>query len=439
MGKIYTFVNLVLPILVSLAALQVILLVFKTTTRKRVNFIVFSLLAIASIRPNILGESFGLISPLYFYTLVYLSRGLLPEYLPTGKVISRARNGLFAMFFVLSLSWMTKAVISSWNGYIFNFWPPIANMLTVGFGCYCLLQVFKLGSVLRFFRLFIYLMSFQAFSGLVSRFILDYQYCTDFTAGRGWNYTLCAPGAIFSSQTRLTGISGEPSIFAVYLAVASIILWWPQLKIGIYRRFFLTGVCIWASMVSGATTGAIVGILALALIPFQRSTLKHGPALLIFYSVFTYALIQTRFAQSYVEKIFSEKKKSNLGSISDRNLNLGLEDYLTRWSAKPFGSEWGIDGRPYSSGINLLAESLFFGPITIVFMIALVIAANMLSPNPVRTLSSGMVIFFVCLTLQPAWANAIWFILLYMFLLADLVPDSSLKKFRLGHLMKEKN
>jgi hypothetical protein len=438
-GKIYTFVNLVLPILVSLAALQVILLVFKTATRLGVNFFLFSLLAISSIRPNILGESFGLISPLYFFTLVYLSKRLPPEYLPTEKAISRARNSLFAMFFILFFSWTIKAVISSGNGYPFNFWPPIANMLTVGFSCYCLLQIFKLGSILRFFRLFIYLMSFQAFSGLVSRFILNYQYCTDFTAGRGWNYTLCAPGAIFSSQTRLTGISGEPSIFAVYLAVAAIILWWPQLKIGIFLRFFLTGVCIWASMVSGATTGAIVGILALSLIPFQRSTLKHGPALLIFYSVFTYALIQTRIAQSYVEKIFSDKKKSNLGSISDRNLNLGLDDYLNRWSAKPFGSEWGIDGQPYSSGINLLAESLFFGPITIVFMIALVMAANLLSSNPVRTLSSGIVVFFVCLTLQPAWANAIWFFLLYMFLLADLVPDSSLKKFKLNQLINAKN
>ena len=125
--------------------------------------------------------------------------------------------------------------------------------------------------------------------------------------------------------------------------------------------------------------------------------------------------------------IFSNKAKTNLGSIIDRNLNLGLDDYLTRWEAKPFGSQWGIGGGVYSSGINLLAESLYVGPITIVLMIALLFAANMLSFNPVRTLSMGLVVFLVCLTLQPAWPNAIWFLILYLVLLVDLTKDSSEK------------
>ena len=183
-------------------------------------------------------------------------------------------------------------------------------------------------------------------------------------------------------------------------------------------------------MVSGATTGAIVGLLALSLIPFQRVTFKNGQIVLIFYSVLTYTSIQTRFVQNYMEEIFSDKKKTNLGSIYDRNLNLGLDDYLTRWREKPFGSQWGVGGRPYSSGINLLSESFVFGPVTIFLMIALVFAANTLSLNFIRTLSMGLVIFLVCLTLQPAWPNAIWFLILYLVLLVDLTTDSSAKKYK---------
>ena len=160
--------------------------------------------------------------------------------------------------------------------------------------------------------------------------------------------------------------------------------------------------------------------MALSLILFQRATFKQGPLILTFFSVITYALIQTRFIQNYLEEIFLDKKKTNLSSITDRNLNLGLDEYLVRWQAKPFGSQWGVGGGIYTSGINLLAESLFFGPITIILMVALIFAANMLSFNPVRTLSMGLVIFLVCLTLQPAWPNAIWFLILYVVLLVDL-------------------
>ena len=436
MAKVYIFINLVVPLLASLLALQAILLLFRKELRVKINFIIFSVLAISTIRPNILGEAFGLISPLYFFILVYLSKSLLPEYEPTGGAISRARKSLFAMYFVLFLNWTLKATISSGNGYFYPLWPPIANLVTVCFSCYCLLQVFKLGSILRFFRTFLYLLLFQATFALISQFILKYQYCFDFTAGRGWTYSICAPGAVFSSQNRLTGIGGEPSIFAVYLAIGAVAFWWPQLKLGVFRASLFSGICIWAAMVSGATTGAIVGVLAASMIVFQRSTLKYGPVILFFCSLFIYTLIQTRFAQNYFEEIFSEKKKTNMGSISDRNLNLGLDEYLLRWEVKPFGSQWGIGGGTYTPGINLLAESLFFGPITIVLMLALVIAANLLSFNPIRTLSVGFMIFLVCLTLQPAWLNAIWFLLLYLFLIVDLTNNSSKSNAREWSVMK---
>jgi hypothetical protein len=197
---------------------------------------------------------------------------------------------------------------------------------------------------------------------------------------------------------------------------------------GIYRRSFLSGICIWASIVSGATTGAIVGLLALSLIPLQRITFKNGPALLILYSLFTYTLIQTRFVQSYVGKIFLEKSKQNFGSITDRNLNLGIGEYLTRWDAKPFGSQWGVGGDTYATGINLLAESLRYGPVTILLMILLVGVASKLSLNKIQFLSVGTIVFIVCLTLQPAWPNSIWFLLLYLALLVSLLAHSSAKK-----------
>lgn len=430
MGKIYTFFNLVLPLLGILLFLQITLLLFSREVRFKVNFVVFSLLAIATIRPNILGESFGLISPLYFFTLVYLSKSLSPDFIPNSRAVSRARNGLFAMYFILSLNWLSKAVISSGYGLNFDLWPPIANLLTVGISCFCILQLFKNGSILRFFKVFLYLLLFQACSALISKFILDYQFCFDFTAGRGWEYSLCAPGAVLANQSRLTGIAGEPSIFAVYLAVAAIGFWWPQLHLGVLSRYLFSAICLWATFVSGATTGAIIGVLALSLIPFQRSTAKTAPIFLIFYSVITYTSIQTRFIQNYVEEIFLNKAKTNLGSITDRNLNLGLGDYLTLWEAKPFGSRWGLGGGNAQIGINLLAESIFFGPLTIVLMIALIYAANMLSFNLVRTLSIGLIIFLVCLTLQPAWPNAIWFLILYLVLLVDLTKDSSAKKLK---------
>jgi hypothetical protein len=144
MGKIYTFINLVIPIIGSLVALQIFLLIFRREVRLKVNFFVFSVLAIATIRPNILGESFGLISPLYFATLVYFSRSLPPEHAPSDRAISRARHGLMMMLIILTLNWLFKASISSANGYAYSYWPPIASVLTVGISCFCVLQIFKM-------------------------------------------------------------------------------------------------------------------------------------------------------------------------------------------------------------------------------------------------------------------------------------------------------
>jgi hypothetical protein len=126
--------------------------------------------------------------------------------------------------------------------------------------------------------------------------------------------------------------------------------------------------------------------------------------------------------------IFSEKSKQNFGSITDRNLNLGIDEYLTRWEAKPFGSQWGVGGGAYSTGINLLAESLLYGPVTILLMILLVGVAIKLSLNKIQFVSVGTIIFVVCLTLQPAWPNSIWFLLLYLALLGSLLAHSSAKK-----------
>jgi hypothetical protein len=424
MTKIYAFLSTVSPILAILGILQIALLFLNVKKRRQINFFIFGVLAYASIRPNILGETFGIIGPLYFLVLFKLSKSLAPEFIPDRANVEKARNALVFMFSILLSYWIYITLISSAKGYPFSVWPPIANLGTVGVDCYLIFQIYKHGSIYRLFRPFIAFVTYQALAALISKFIFDYQYCFSFEAGRGWTYSICAPGAIFSSSTRLTGFGGEPSIFATYLCIAIVAVWWPQFKFRIWIPSIVTGTCTWASFISNSTTGVTLVFFALALVIFQRFKIHNGPLLLVCYASTIYYLVNTELISSAVEKIFSDKKETNLGSITDRSLNLSFSDYMNRWETYPFGDLWGYKGIGYTKSINLLSESMMYGPFVILLLISLILGASVLSQNRIKTLSPLLIIFTTCLFLQPTWLNAVWIILIYLITLANLNKDT---------------
>ena len=418
MSKLYALLTVVLPILVVVGLIQLILLIVRAHLRARVNFVIFGVLAFASIRPNLLGETFGIIGPFYFFILLKLSKSLNPEFQVNSKIFTKARSTLFGMYLILFSYWCYVGFISSLNNYDFNAWPPIANLGTIALDSYFLLQIFKNGCAPRLMEVFIMTVSFQAGACLFSKYLLSYNYCLPFNIGRGWDYSLCAPGAIYSLGTRLTGFGGEPSIFATYLSLTLVMVWWPQFKFNVYQSLFVSSVCAWASLVSKSTTGITLIMLAILLIPFQRITLRKGPFILVSYSAVAYYLLSTNIVQRTFDRIITDKLKSNSGSITDRSLNLTLTDYLTRWTEYPFGHAWGIYGDKFARSINLLADSLQFGPIVILLMILLMCLAILYSREPVQLTSACILIFTTCLLLQPTWLNSIWFILIYSNFLA---------------------
>ena len=159
---------------------------------------------------------------------------------------------------------------------------------------------------------------------------------------------------------------------------------------------------------------------ALALIPFQTFKIAKGPFLLLLYGSMMYYLINSEVITAAINRVFTDKKKTNLGSITDRNLNLSFSEYLTRWEVHPFGDLWGYRGSSYSSTINLLAESMMYGPAVILLMLVLIYGAVFLSYHRIRTLSVLLLIFITCLFLQPTWLNAIWIVLIYLVTVVNL-------------------
>ena len=426
MSKIYAFLTTILPILATLGALQIALLFLDVNKRRQINFFIFGVLAFASIRPNILGETFGIIGPVYFFILFRISKSISPESIPDRVIIAKARNALFFTISILSVYWLYVSVISSANGYPYSAWPPVANLGTVGLDCYLIFRIFKFGAATRLLKVFVIFVTYQAIAALISRYIFNYQFCLNFDAGRGWNYSICAPGAVFQNSTRLTGFAGEPSIFATYLCIAIVSAWWPQFKFRIISAIIISGTCAWASIISNSTTGITLVFLALALILFQRFKIDNGPGLLVLYGLTVYYLVNTELIKSALDKVLTNKKESNLGSITDRNLNLSFSDYLTRWETHPFGDLWGFRGSSYSGTINLLAESMMYGPAVILFMLVLIYGVVFLSDHRIRTLSALLIIFTTCLFLQPTWLNAIWIVLIYLVTVVNLKQNSGL-------------
>lgn len=424
MSKIHSLLTYVVPLLGVVGILQIFLIAFSRQRRKAINFSILTVLGISSIRPNILGETFGLIGPLYFFMAWRLSKTMPEQEIPIERQVKRARNGLAVLWIITFSYWISIGLTSSFRTYGFGAWPPIANLGTVGIDGFLLLQIFKTGYFVRLVRTFVGTIIFEASSGLISKYLFHYHLCAHVSAGRGWHYSVCIPGAVFSSDSRLTGIGGEPAIFSTYLSLMIIMVWWPQLR---YRNLFAfasSAICLWAALVSGSTTGATEVFFAVALSPFQRFSFKKAPIYLTAYGVGIFYVLNSRIVQKATSSIMTKKLKTNKGSITDRNLNFGLHDYLSAWGKFPFGSEWSSGASSTSFHINLLADSLAYGPYVIFLFFLLIISASLFSPRRIHSFSAGAIIFTTCLFIEPAWLNAIWLVLLYMILLASLIEDS---------------
>jgi hypothetical protein len=276
-----------------------------------------------------------------------------------------------------------------------------------------ILQLFKKGTVTRFMRMFIYFTTFESVAALISKYLFNYNFCTTLSAGRGWNYALCFPGTILSSGVRLTGFGGEPAIFATYLALTVLLVTWAQFDFGLAQKILIIAVCTFASLISGSTTGTTLIFLSLALISFQRLNFRGSPFVLTLYSASIYYLFSTKLIQNLSTQIIQNKLQKNAGSVLDRNLNLGFEDYLRQWGRFPFGSQWNGNVLANNRGINLLADSLGYGPLVIIFMFLLAIITVGFSKQYIQVFSTSTILFITMLVIEPAWANAIWFILFF--------------------------
>jgi|688.fasta_scaffold488850_1 hypothetical protein len=149
--------------------------IFQASESAQNKFFVLGILAFSTLRPNILGEAFGIIRPLYIILLAKLSKTFSAEYVPTSAHVARARNALVVIFIVTSFYWTYISLISAAKGYLFSVSPPIANLVTIGIDCYLILQIFKAGQAAKLLKVFIIFLAFQAFSALISKYIFDYQ------------------------------------------------------------------------------------------------------------------------------------------------------------------------------------------------------------------------------------------------------------------------
>lgn len=410
-----------------MGVIQVLTIPLSRLKRAQINFFIVGVIAFATIRPNILGETFGLIGPLYFYILMQLTRVLPPEYTVNNSQVIKVRNFFASALVITFLYWIYVLIITSFRVYQFSIWPTVANLGTIGIDSYLIFQIYKRGALVRLVSVFLYFVSFQAVAFLMSKYFFHYSFCTSINVGRGWDYSMCLPGAIIVSRTRLTGFGGEPSIFAFYLCLAVILLWWPHFRLSIFTKLTLTVVLVIASLNSEATTGTVMIFLAVALIPFQSFHLKNASFLLTTYTATIYYFVSTDVVQSFIRQVFDEKIKNNRGSITDRNLNLDFSHYIRAWTENPFGSQW--DGNVLASGrgINSLSDSLNYGPAILAFFLSLIVVCVVLAQHSIRMLSIGLLIALTNLFLQPSLKNPIWTILLCIHFSLDSIQKFNKK------------
>lgn len=352
-------------------------------------------------RPNIFGEAYGVLGT-FFWILTLFTCGKSLTFSNSDKV--ELVRIPFIFLFMNALYWFYVLIIDPTKADKYFAWSVGSSLLGTFIAVYCIVKICNLGHTKYLYIGFLMAVLVPSF-GIFVDFVTQNAFNCTFHIfnGRAWTYEICISGGVYVSG-RATGLGAEPGIFALQIALAMYILILNKWRF----KPLLVLVQITFLALAGFRTDSAGGYILIVLAVFSGLIFKLSNRLFQFFILLIG--IALAVSQRYLEGLFDEKRRTNSLSISDRGLNFTRSDYWEHWLNFPFGER--SFSTLNSSQINLITESVRFGPIVIIwFLITLMLswriyrfASDLI---PIYLIISLTVIF-----LQPAYLNLLWFILI---------------------------
>jgi hypothetical protein len=403
--------TILLVFLVSFVSLNLLLLSFKSF---KLAIIINLFLGLLFTRPNILGEAFGYIEPMFWIFVYYFSRKLKTELNQNRSIsneIEKLRKGILTpiLFFFFGY-WAYTLLIDSLRGNQISIWVVFSNFIGLFSGLAAVNSLILNIEYSLLLKVYTWFIVIPSFGGVMKYLLPEITPCIDVNlsnqGGRPFTYSVCSNGAVYLGN-RFTGFGGEPAIFATEMALCIFVL----LNIPIFSKittWILITIVSAGIILTFATTGYVALAIALiySLLNLMAKRLRIISSTLLLLGLFPfYKLLQV---------LFQRKIEANPLSISDRFAYDSFFDYVHVWSHNFFGMQ---TSRTVSgAGINLLTLSLQYGvPIillTIFFLIRIYLAVRHVIPWN----GALSIILFTMAFSQPPITNYLWLILLYLIL-----------------------
>ena len=342
-----------------------------------------------------MGETVGFIQPVFW---------ILNFYLLKIKYQNEKKNTLlwtilcFSMFY-----WIYIFFVNSYSGENSNLWAILTSVIAFAVPGFVLVASYVDSQIVILQKTFVRIVTILCASHLVQLFLnLPCAFINFSNFGsRQYDYSVCLSGSI-SLGDRLTGIGGEPGIFAIEIILALLILSSSLVQLRFRKSSAL--ILLFGLISTYSSTGYVCLILIVVLYCFKKSR-RFG-----FIGILVSLSLYFPF-KSIVNKILKQKSIDAPLSVSDRGLDISPTDYVYNWTTYVFGNP----DREYKIiSINLLANSYYYGFLVIIIYLFLVIQLYRRGPKKFDFQASLVVISFTILFSQPPFLNTLWFILILL-------------------------
>ena len=365
-------------------------------------------------RPNILGEAFGYVMPVFWIFVYYFSTKIkteLNQNASNKNEIEKLRKGILTpiLYFYISY-WAYTLLIDSLRGNQISIWVVFSNTVGLFSGLAAVNSMILNIEYSLLLKIYTWFIVIPSFGGVMKYLLPAITPCVDVNfsnqGGRPWTYDVCLNGAVYFGD-RFTGFGGEPAIFATEMALCVFVL----LNIPIFSKittWILVTIVSAAVILTFATTGYVALAIALiySLLNLTAKRLRIISSTILLVGLFPfYKLLQV---------LFQRKIDASPVSISDRFAYASFFDYVHVWSQNFFGLQ--TSPTVSGAGINLLTLSLIYGfPIilfTLFFLFRIYFRLRVVTPWN----GALSIILFTMAFSQPPISNYLWLILLYIIL-----------------------
>ena len=340
-------------------------LLLLSTNSIRTALIINIFLGLLFTRPNILGESFGFIQPIFWLLAYYFSQRYNNPSNKSYKVdldFRRFRRGItFPIFIFYTAYWAYSVVIDSLRGNSISIWVIFSNTVGLLSGIFAINAILLKAESKLIINIYCWFVLLPSVGNIIKYILPTVIPCFDYNfqhmGGRSMTYNFCMSGSVYIGN-RFTGFGGEPAIFSTELALCVFLI----LNIPVYKKqtTWIIGIILSLGVIqSFASTGYFVLIIAL-----WTSLLKITTKRSRVFASTLFILMAVLFYRVMVV-LFHQKVKTAPLSISDRFTFTSTSDYIDAWSMNFFGNMQSDSLK--NSGINLLSLSLLYGFPIIIF------------------------------------------------------------------------